>query len=380
MVYRPRNSPYWHFDFQRGGYRFTGSTQERTKSEAAKIEKAEIAAAERLVVEVRKSGRRPLTIGQACERWWQEVGQHLNETDLAPRLQWLRDRIGDRQLHLLSDDDIAQLVTARRAEVKRSGADDAGKPLFKPISPRTVNRTVPMLLRRVVRRAHKNWNAVIFREPNWSAHFLPEEARSIRELSFAQESAIAETESPDQRAVRSFATIMGLRLREVLLRWPQIDFDRGTIRVKGKGGKWAELPLPRDAYAILWAERGRNPEWVFTYIAAKTWREPRTGRDYIKGERYPLTYSGISSHRVRRWRAAGVDARFHDLRHTAAMRTLRATGNLKAVQRLLRHESVTTTADFYADAMLEDVRDALETTARDVSDRKKSRTKATKAQ
>ena len=49
----------------------------------------------------------------------------------------------------------------------------------------------------------------------------------------------------------------------------------------------------------------------------------------------------------------------HDLRHTAATRTLRASQNLKAVQSMLGHAEIASTAR-YAHAMLEDVRAALD--------------------
>jgi site-specific recombinase XerC len=39
----------------------------------------------------------------------------------------------------------------------------------------------------------------------------------------------------------------------------------------------------------------------------------------------------------------------HKARHTAGQRVLDATGNLKAVQKLLGHASIQTTGDIYAD-------------------------------
>jgi integrase len=39
----------------------------------------------------------------------------------------------------------------------------------------------------------------------------------------------------------------------------------------------------------------------------------------------------------------------HKARHTAGQRLLDATGNLKAVQKLLGHSSIQTTGDVYAD-------------------------------
>ena len=59
-------------------------------------------------------------------------------------------------------------------------------------------------------------------------------------------------------------------------------------------------------------------------------------------------------------KAAGIkDFRFHDLRHTAATRALRESGNLKVVQQLLGHADIATTAR-YAHAMTDDVRDVME--------------------
>ena len=49
--------------------------------------------------------------------------------------------------------------------------------------------------------------------------------------------------------------------------------------------------------------------------------------------------------------AAGVTSgeRMHKARHSAGQRVLDRTGNLKAVQKLLGHESIQTTGDVYTD-------------------------------
>jgi DNA repair photolyase len=73
---------------------------------------------------------------------------------------------------------------------------------------------------------------------------------------------------------------------------------------------------------------------VFTFVAERTRRCPKTGRKFIKGQRYPMTYYGIGTNKRRKWPKAGVDARIHDTRHTTGQRTLRATGNLRLVQQL----------------------------------------------
>lgn len=373
-VYKHRNSPFWQFDFQRGGYRFCGSTEvpkSRPKREAQAIEAEELRAADTLIREIRQSGRKPLKLGQACARWWHEVGQHLSESDLKKHLDWLAAEIGPaKPLHALSDADVLGAIATRRTHVRVAGRDDDGKQLYRQISGRTVNRTVPLLLRRIVRRARDLWNIVILREPKWRRLLLKETKRPVREITIEEEEVIDAADRPEYQRARRFATIMGLRLKESLLTWPQVDFENAVIRIVGKGDEPAILPLSQEAYQILWAERGNDPMHVFTFVAQKTRKCPRSGKEYVRGQRYPITRWGLSSNRRRHW---PVKARYHDLRHTAGMRTLRATGNLKVTQKLLRHSDVSTTAKFYVDALVEDVRAAMEATAKDQISRKESR-------
>lgn len=376
-VYRVKKSPYWQFDFQIQGYRFYGSTEERNERKAGDVEKAKKQEARRIVSDIIATGRKPLTVGTACDRWWNEHGCHLNDPDLETRLEWLKEKIGPEvRLHDITDDLISGLVEARRKEVMPAGRDDRGKQLCRPLSARTVNKTTVSLLRRVMRRAHANWNATILNWPNWGKHFLPEIKRPVREISPEEDARIDEVESIDFAQLRELAEIMGLRRGEVLLTWPQVNFHQATIAIIGKGDKPSILPLTKRAYAILWGLKGNDPMQVFTFVAQRTRRCPKTGKQFIRGQRYPMTYYGIGTNRRRQWAKAGVDARFHDTRHTTGMRTLRTTGNLKLVQKLLRHSKITTTADFYTDALVEDIREGMERTA---ESQKKSQTAGAEA-
>src|SRR5260370_830026 len=109
-------------------------------------------------------------------------------------------------------------------------------------------------------RARDKWNVVIFKMPEWSEHALKEKKRPIRELMIEEEDRISAIEG-DYAAVREFATITGLRLDEVLLAWTQVDFDNAVVRLIAKGNEPRIVPLSNRAYAILWGERGRHPEW-----------------------------------------------------------------------------------------------------------------------
>jgi integrase len=59
--------------------------------------------------------------------------------------------------------------------------------------------------------------------------------------------------------------------------------------------------------------------------------------------------------------ADGVTSRerMHKARHSAGQRVLDQTGNLKAVQKLLRHESIQTTGDIYTDWDIDQLAESL---------------------
>lgn len=372
-VFRVSKSPYYQFDFQIKGYRFHGSTQETSKREAEEVEKARRAEAERIVRDILATGRKPMTMVVACDRWWNEKGVHGSDPDIKRALDWLVGQIGPQvALHDINDDMVTQAVEARRKHVMPAGRDAKGKQLYRPISNRTVNKTVPSLIRRVINRARKLWSVTIMHELKWQEHFLPERKRPVREITYAEDAALDEVESLDFALLREFMEIMGLRRKEVLLKWPQVDFEKATISLIGKGGVPAILPLTRRAYEILWALRGNDKLHVWTFVAERTRKCPKTGTHFVRGQRYPMTYYGIGTNRRRKWRKAGVDARLHDTRHTTGQRTLRTTGNLKLVQTLLRHTDIKTTSKFYTDTTMADLRDGMERT----ESQKKSQTES----
>lgn len=311
----------------------------------------------------------------AFDKWWEEVGKHGSDPDMKRALKWLKGQMGPRvALHDINDAMVTEAVEARRKHVKRAGRGASDVQLYKPLSNRTVNKTVPSLLSRVFTRAKENWSAIIINPPDWSKHFLPEQKRPVREITAGEELAINEVESREYSQLWEFAGIMGLRRKELLLTWPQVDFDLSVIRIIGKGGVPAILPLTHRAYEILWGLRGNDKLHVFTFVAQRTRRCPKTGTKFVRGQRYPMTYYGIGTDKRRQWAKAGVDARMHDLRHTTGMRTLRTTGNMKLVQKLLRHTDIRTTAKFYTDATVEDIRAGMESTAQRTESQKKPQT------
>jgi integrase len=119
------------------------------------------------------------------------------------------------------------------------------------------------------------------------------------------------------------------RLDERLLRWSEINWSTGLITKKGKNDRLVVVPITPAIKRLLWPLRGHHPEFVFTYVATRTWGETVNGGPRVKGQRYPLTYNGVKS-AWKRIRAAArlVNFRFHDFRHDVGTKLLRETGNL----------------------------------------------------
>jgi integrase len=277
----------------------------------------------------------------------------------------LKRHIGpSRRIVDIDDAVVAGIVAIRRGEPVRSGQNRTvkGKPAkaLKPprlVSPATVNRSVTEPLRKILNRAKRTWKEPVG-DIAWGDHLLREPRERIREMRTEEEARIFSVLRPDYQPVIRFALLTGLRLGEIpRLRWQDVDWGGRQVTVHGKGGKIATVPLAPDVRELLWSLRSHHQEAVFTYVAAKA------GKGRKRGERYPITRSGLQTTFRRVMPNADVlNYSFHDNRHTAATRVLRATGNLKIVQRLLRHDQITTTAK-YAHALDEDVMAAMQLAA-----------------
>lgn len=370
-VFRQKGSPYFHFDFWCDGVLFHGSTKCTNRREAEAVERAEREKAKREVASA-KAATTSLRLDDVAGRYWTEVGQHhAGATNTWRDLERIVDYFGpDKLLTEITDDDVARLVAWRRGHhIVRSTkkkAKQTGGPLIQNA---TVNRSTTEVLKKLFTRA-KAWGVRFDREPTWRRHRLPEPQERVREL-VGDEGERLETETrADYQPFFAFARATGLRLRECLLRWTEVDWDAGQIRKPGKGGKLVVAPITSAVRAILWPLQGHHPEHVFTYVAART----RGGR--IKGQRYPITYSGVKIVWRRLRAKAGVTGfRFHDFRHDVGTKLLRQTGNLKLVQKALNHADLKTTAK-YAHVLTDEVAAALEQLQQS---RKKSRSKGRKA-
>jgi integrase len=355
-VYRDKRSPFYSFDFQYRGRRFFGSTKCTNRREAEAVEHAKRERAKQLL-KATAAASTSLKLDDVIGRYWAEVGQHHAGANNTFRdLERIVDYFGPTKLLTdITDDDVARLVAWRRGHriirsKKRLGKDAPEPPL---ITNATVNRSATEVLKKLFTRA-KAWGVRFEREPEWRRHWLPEPQERVRELVGDEGERLDAATRADYAPFFAFAKASGLRLRECLLRWSEVDWGARQIRKTGKRGKLVTAPITPTIREILWPLQGHDAEHVFTYIAKRT----RGGR--VKGRRYPVTYSGVKvAWRRLRKRAGVVGFRFHDYRHDLGTKLLRATGNLKLVQRALNHANIKTTTR-YAHVLDTEVAEALE--------------------
>lgn len=372
-VYRPKGrdgkykSPFYQYDFQCGGIRFSGSTKCTTRRDAEQFEKDELARVEKARQEQQELAKAPMKLGAACSRYYAEVGQYAEtEDDIWGYMGNITKLLGDDTLvKNVTSATIAEAISRRRAAT--TGGDDSRH----LIANSTVNRTFTEPLRRVLKRAEKVWLEPVMQPIVWKDLLLPEPQERIREASDDEEAAIFDAIRDDYLPAIRFMLASGCRLEEVVgLTWDKVYWTAGAIEIIGKGRRGAasqkrQIPITEAIREILWPLRNYDPTNVFTYIAQR--RDAKRGIQ--RGDIVPITYQGLKS-RWRRDRAKAnvTDFRLHDLRHTALTRLVRETGNLKLAQKLAGHKDITTTAR-YAHASLDDLRAGMER----ADSRKKSR-------
>lgn len=389
-VYRPKaasggaKSPYYQYDFQVDGHRFFGTTKATSKREAEAVEKELKRKAKDDLAEQRKSGNGPLTYDIAAGRYWAEVGQHHANADaMWTNLKRLVDYFGKtKRLDDTTDSDIAALIAWRRAQTRWGKKLDAEGSPMGLITAATVNRSTIDLLKKIFNRGKRVWRYSFPVEPSWKDHRLEEPRERVRELDTDEGEALDDAVRDDYAPWFEFARLSGLRRRETLIRWSNVNWFAKKITTKGKGGRDVSTPITDDIRAILDACKGHHPEFVFTYVARKTRTDKVTGVSRVKGQRYPITNEGAKTQwRRLRAKAEVEDFRFHDIRHDVGTKLLRATGNLKVVQKALNHASITTTTK-YAHVMQDEVAEGLSLVAksrRDTKSRRKPRIDATGA-
>lgn len=326
-IRHPR-SPYWQYDFQRGGRRFHGSTGTASRAAAQTF-------IDRLCADIAAGRRRgrALTLDEALGSYWRAVAAaqpsaRTTRSQMQAILRILRPALLAPELE---PRDLAEYVARRRASV----------------SDATVNREL-QCLRRALRWCEATLGAEV-PAIGWAGLMLREPRERVRALSADEEARLFAALREDLHPLARFALATGLRLGSArTLTWDRVDLAGGRVRVSAKGGKVLEVPVTPATVAMLAnLPREEGVAEVFT------WR-PRGARRLR-----PVPPDGWRKSWAAALAAAGIpDFRWHDLRHTFATRWRRAGGDILALRRMLGHEDLSSTQR-YAHVDEADLREGL---------------------
>jgi len=358
-VYRPAKSPYFHYDFQIKGRRFSGSTGVETRRAAEEVERRirRSAALDEL------DDASTMTLDQAAARWWDEHGATLKGGDrLEARVERVVTLIGPRTpLREITTKVVARAIERRRGQVRTHAKGDKARQYLPSDS--TVNRDMIDTLRPILNRARRTWEAKL-PEIDWAALRRAEPRPRPTEFAGDDYQRMLAEVRPHWHGMIDFARRYGVRLAELFFGLDDLDVtDLDNARVKlreRKGGDEHVIPLlPEDA-ALMAARLGRARAAKLKTVWFRERRLPGPGGKVILK---PLTYGGLEIAVRRAMTRSGLRAAkgmkgIHATRHHAAMQTLRRTGNLRVAQLLLGHRDIKSTM-VYAHAIEDDVRKAL---------------------
>jgi integrase/recombinase XerD len=187
---------------------------------------------------------------------------------------------------------------------------------------------------------------------------LPRQPRLLPEVLTVQEvERLLEQRTDDtpvgirDRALLELLYASGLRITEaVSLDRDELSLEEGLVRVVGKGDKERQVPV--GEIAIRWLDRYLTevrPAWLDMWTASRARTDTRTR---TRGGPVFLSVRGERLDRRRAWemlrsaaRSAGLDAGVspHTLRHSFATHLLEGGADLRVVQELLGHASISTT-------------------------------------
>lgn len=340
-VYKPKGSPYFHFDFRFRGKRYCGSTGQSGRRAAEQVE-----GRERQRAALPTTAKPPITLDEACGLRQDYLGDRPSWPTVRPMLKAL---LGIGAARLLAD--VHQVDLMRHFAKRRNGRKDS-----------SVNREIEEA--RAVWRTALKARFDVGEMPDWGALFYNVAETPPRELSWEEEDRLLPEIRADLVGACLMALRSGWRKREVLgLRWSDVDFANAEAVTRIKGGAIVRRALTAEMVALIASQPKAGP-FVFTYVCRKAKSRYRDRRGRLQparrqGERYPLTATVLRGPWAAAAKKAGITGfRFHDLRHTAGTRTLRATKNIALVKRALEHRSIKSTLR-YAHVLNDDVRDGL---------------------
>jgi integrase/recombinase XerD len=158
----------------------------------------------------------------------------------------------------------------------------------------------------------------------------PKKGKSVpRPLTPEQVATVMAAARPNTAAWLTLGLFAGLRAHEIAkIRGEDVEEDQ--LYVFGKGGQGAYVPTHPKVWALA-LTRPRFGWWFPTSSAAGH-----------------VTNMSVSTTTSRLFAANGIEGSLHRCRHTFATELLRQGENIRVVQQLMRHESLTSTQMYTA--------------------------------
>ncbi len=335
-------------------------------------------------IESAQAAGRPVTTAQAPtikaygEVWLtQTLRSRVELGDLAPAT-WRQYRdiwvvhiapdLGHHRLDALTPPLIRSWLGDKRVSPSSHG---------RPLSPRTVQ-----LLHATLRKAYNDAvrDGLLAHNPVLSVAGPPVRRRRGRFLTRDEARLLMTVIRGDElEALWALLLGSGLRIGEALaLHWADLYLDASRLTVRGAVG---DLPGPMTMER---SGRRRGLRAAKTASSHASVPLPAFVVDALRKQRLSVTEQRLAAHAwshedlvfpsaigtvldpanvARRWRALRVraglpDVRVHDLRHSTATFLLAAGVPMKAVQEILRHSRLGTTADLYTHVLPEVASDA----------------------
>lgn len=278
------------------------STRTTSRGEAQEYE-------EKLRRDLRKQvmhGKKPSRMWPEAEREWLKERKHKRSIlQDVQRFEYLQKFLQNHKLEDIDNDVIKKIIEAKEKE---------------GVKPNTINRYLE-LIRAVLNCAKNDWKWIHAvpkiklqyageAEPVWLKREQAD--RLIEELS-------KNPLTSNLRDMVIFALATGLREANITqLKWDKVDLKEKLLWVKAihyKGKKAFGIPLNKKAIEILNKRKGEHNEYVFTY----------------KGR--PVAHCNNSAW-IKAVERAGLNIRFHDLRHTWASWHVQSGTTLQELQEL----------------------------------------------
>ncbi len=314
-LFRRRGSPHWWIRFADENGRIrresTGTTEKKLAREILGKNKT-------LVVEGRYLDKKKIpktTFFQLCGEYWETWGKHKRMKGLREMIEIWKTGVGDVPLKDLSQRKIERFLNRR---MKKDG-----------ISAATRNRHLTML-KAMLNKALK-WG-MISQNPAVDIERLREKNGRLRFLDQEEIRRFLNAASDCFRPILVTALHTGMRRGEIInLMWPEVDLKNRIITVlESKSGKKRMIPIDDTLHETLHIFPSRFKRgYVFL--------SPRTGERWVDFKKQ--FHTAID-------RAGIEDFRFHDTRHTFASHLVMAGVDIKTVQELLGHATLTMTMKY----------------------------------